>query len=74
MEDDYPFTDFYAYYPSCQHVLKWIYDNNDGGIAKQNIMTEPLNSMDCCQHKFFDMKIIEFRSYEASTQLIDDIF
>jgi hypothetical protein len=46
--------------------MEWIHDNNDGGLAKQNIVTEPLNNMNCYQHKFFEMGIIEFQSYEAS--------
>jgi hypothetical protein len=46
--------------------MEWIHDNNDGGLAKQNIVTEPLNSMNYYQRKLFDMRIIEFWSYEAS--------
>jgi hypothetical protein len=58
LEDNYPSTDFFADDLSCQYILKWIHDENDGGVAKQNIMTEPLDGMNCCQCNFFDMGII----------------
>jgi hypothetical protein len=62
MEDNYPSTNISANYASCQHVLKRIHNGNDGGLAKQDLMTELLDTMNCCQHNFFDMGIVEFRS------------
>jgi hypothetical protein len=59
---------------SCQHVLKQIHNDNDGGLAKQDIMTEPLDSMNCCQRKFFNVEIIELWSNQASTQVINHVF
>jgi hypothetical protein len=74
MEDNYPSTDLSVDHTSCQHVLKWIHNGNDGGLAKQDVMIEPLDSMKWCQRKFFNMGIIELRSNQASTQLINHIF
>jgi hypothetical protein len=34
MEDNYPSTDLSADYTSYQHVLKWIHNDNDSGLAK----------------------------------------
>ena len=62
MKDKYPSTDIFSNHTSFQHVLKWIHNGNEGGLVKLDVMMEPLDSMNYCQHKFFDMRIIEFRS------------
>jgi hypothetical protein len=59
---------------SCQHVLKQIHNGNDGGLAKQDVMTELLDSMNCCQRKFFNVGIIELWSKQALAQVINHIF
>jgi hypothetical protein len=74
LEDNYPFTNISANYTSHQHVLKWIYNGNDGGFVKQDTMTEPLDNMYCCQCKFLNMRVVELWSNQASAQVINDIF
>jgi hypothetical protein len=48
LEDYNPSIDLSANYPSCQHILERVHNNNNGGLAKQNVMMEPLDNMHCC--------------------------
>jgi hypothetical protein len=34
-----PSTDFYMNDLSCQHILERVHNDNDGGLAKKNVMT-----------------------------------
>jgi len=68
-----PSTDLYANDPSCQHILKWIHNDNENGLTNKDIMTEPLDMMHSCQHNLLNMGIVEFRPNQALTQVINHV-
>jgi hypothetical protein len=53
--------------------LERVDDDNDGGLAKKNIVTEPLDNMDNCQSKFLNMRVVEFWSNQASAKIIYNV-
>jgi hypothetical protein len=53
--------------------LERVHNDNDSGLAKKNVMTEPLDNMHCCQRKLLNMGIVEFWPNQASTQVINNM-
>jgi hypothetical protein len=66
MEDNYPSVDLSIDYMLCQLILEWIHNENGSGLAKHDIVTELLASMNCFQCKFMNMGVVEFWSKQAS--------
>jgi hypothetical protein len=53
--------------------LKRVHNDNDSGLAKKNVMTEPLDNMHCCQSKLLNVRIVEFQPNQASAKVINNM-
>jgi len=53
--------------------LERVHNDNDSGLAKKNVVTEPLDSMNCYQRKLLNVRIVEFWTNQVSVKVINNM-
>jgi hypothetical protein len=50
-----------------------VHTDNDSGLAKKNVVKEPLDNMKCCQIELLNVRIVDFWLNQASAKVISNM-